>query len=195
MPPEARLTWSRKLEAAPLRLSALADASTDRFMRARDAGADLLYGRLRAQHESGADDQEWQPFVSYVPTLTFAPTYARRVDTWHDFALGAAKSWEWDGGWHRVPHGTDTAAQAAWTFAVNGTWQRWERDGGLLHHRLRHDRRRLYPPGGAAWPGGRGWRATGSRGRRPRRPRRLGRCELHRAGWRAWAAAGWLPGW
>ena len=128
--PEGRLTWSRKLEAAPLRLSALADASTDRFMRARDADADLLYGRLRAQYESGADDQEWQPFASYVPTLTFAPFYARRVDTWHDLALGAAKSWEWDGGWHRVPRGADTGAQAAWTFAVNGAGQRRERDGG-----------------------------------------------------------------
>ncbi len=128
--PEARLTWNRRLDSAPVRLSAVADASTDRFTRARDADADLLYGRLRAQYESGTDDQEWQPFVSYVPTLTFAPFYARRTDTWHDFALGAAKSWEWDGGLGRVPRGEDTEAAATWTFAVNFAAQRRERDGG-----------------------------------------------------------------
>ncbi|MDO9710819.1 hypothetical protein [Paracraurococcus lichenis] len=128
--PEGRLTWSRRLEAHPVRLSALLDASTDRFVRARDADADLLYGRLRAQYESGADDQEWQPFLSYVPTFTFAPTYARRLDTWHDLALGASKSWEWDGALHRVAPGADTDSQAAWSVAVNGAVQRRARDGG-----------------------------------------------------------------
>ncbi|MBK1660793.1 hypothetical protein [Paracraurococcus ruber] len=128
--PEARLTWTRRLEAQPIRLSALLDASSDRFMRAQDADADLLYGRLRAQYESGQDDQEWQPFASYVPTYSFAPTYARRVDTWHDVALGASRSWNWDAALRRLPPGPDTDSAAAWSVNVNGALQRRQRDGG-----------------------------------------------------------------
>jgi hypothetical protein len=38
--------------------STLLDASSDRYAQATDANADLILGRLRAQHESGRDDQE-----------------------------------------------------------------------------------------------------------------------------------------
>ena len=128
--PGGRLGWTRLLDAQPIRLSAVADLSADRFAHMRPADADLLYGRLRAQYESGTDDQEWQAFASYVPTLSFAPMFARRTDTWHDLNLGAAKAWNWDAGLRRVAPGPDTEAAAVWTFALNGTAQRRERDGG-----------------------------------------------------------------
>jgi hypothetical protein len=128
--PGARLGWTQRLDAQPIRLSAVADLSADRFSHMREADADLLYGRLRAQYESGADDQEWQPFASYTPTLSFTPAFARRTDTWHDLAFGAAKAWKWDAALRRVPPGPDTEAAAIWTFALNGAAQRRERDGG-----------------------------------------------------------------
>jgi hypothetical protein len=128
--PGARLGWTRLLDTQPIRLSAMADLSADRFSHMREANADLLYARLRAQYESGADDQEWQPFASYVPTLSFAPAFARRTDTWHDLGFGAAKAWNWDAALRRLAAGPDTEAAAIWTFALNGAAQRRERDGG-----------------------------------------------------------------
>jgi hypothetical protein len=128
--PGARLGWTQRLGGQPIRLSAMADLSADRFSRMREADADLLYGRLRAQYESGVDDQEFQPFASYVPTLSFAPAFARRTDTWHDLAFGAAKAWNWDAGLRRLAADPDSEAAAIWTFALNGAAQRRERDGG-----------------------------------------------------------------
>ena len=49
--PGARLGWTRLLDAQPIRLSAVADLSADRFAHMRPADADLLYGRLRAEYE------------------------------------------------------------------------------------------------------------------------------------------------
>lgn len=121
--PEARLGWSRRLEASPLRLSALLDASTDRFARAHEADADVLYGRLRGQYESGADDQEWQGFASYVETRSFTPTFARQTEAWHDIGLGLSKMLAFDG--HgRVAAAADTEAASLWQVAVNATVQR-----------------------------------------------------------------------
>jgi hypothetical protein len=128
--PEGRLTWSRRFEAVPVRLSALVDVSSDHFNRAHDANADLVYGRLRAQVQTGRDDQEWQPFVSYTPTYTFTPSFARRVDAWHDVALGGSKAWNWDGDLRRVAVARHTDADTVWSVAINGALQRRERDGG-----------------------------------------------------------------
>ena len=45
-------------------------------------------------------------------------------------AFGAAKAWNWDAARRRLEAGPDSEAAAIWTFALNGTAQRREREGG-----------------------------------------------------------------
>jgi hypothetical protein len=127
--PELRLTWSQRL-GIPVRVSALLDASSDRYAQVAAANADLLLGRLRAQYESGRDDQEWQPFLAYQPSFIFTPTWAKRVDTWNDVGGGVARYIGLDENFHRVAAGSDTRGDSAWTLGVELAGYRRFRDGG-----------------------------------------------------------------
>jgi hypothetical protein len=130
MTPEARLTWSQRFGALPVRFSALLDASSDRYAQATDANADLILGRLRAQYESGRDDQEWQPFTFYQPSFIFTPTFAKRVDTWNDIGLGIARYIGLDAGFRRVAAGPNTNTTSIWTLGFEVSGARRFRDGG-----------------------------------------------------------------
>jgi len=129
--PEARLTWSQLL-AVPVRLSALLDVNADYFTRRADAGAnaDMILGRLRAQYESGRDDQEWQPFAYWQPNLIFSHFFAQRVDTWNDLGLGVARYLDFGPGLRRLPAGANTRDPATLTLGLETSASRRFRDGG-----------------------------------------------------------------
>lgn len=115
--PEARLSWSRRWDGLPVRVSALADASIDRFSRhdvRAAADANTMTGRLRAQYESGTDDQEWQPFMGFLPTSIWSPGFVRRLDIWQDIQFGVSKGWAWDMNWRRIGRAEDAEDHAAW---------------------------------------------------------------------------------
>ncbi len=128
--PEARLSCSRRHERLPLRFSALVDTGADRYGRRPHADADLAFGRLRVQTESGQDDQELQAFVSYSPQATLLPVYARRAELRHDLNIGLDRQFNFDAGWRRLPPGPATAAAAVWSFDINAALQRRAREPG-----------------------------------------------------------------
>jgi hypothetical protein len=129
--PEARLTWSQRLEA-PVRISALLDVNADQFTRRSDNGAnaDMILGRLRAQYESGRNDQQWQPFAYWQPNLIFSQFFAQRVDTWNDLGLGVARYLDFGPGLRRVAVAGDTRDAAVVTLGIEISGSRRFRDGG-----------------------------------------------------------------
>ena len=131
--PEARLSWSRRWDGLPVRFSALADASIDRFSRhdvRAAADTNTMTGRLRAQYESGTDDQEWQPFAGFLPTSMWSPGFARRLDIWQDIQLGISKGWAWDRNWRRVARAEDAEDHAAWVVNLTAAASRRFREEG-----------------------------------------------------------------
>lgn len=123
--PEIRLGWTRRSEAVlPLRWDALIDTSADRFRRGAEANADTLLGRVRAQYESGRDDQEWQPFLSFQPSRDYAPAFRHRLETRHDLAAGVSTQWNLDAAWRRVAPAGDTGPATVWSASVNASLQR-----------------------------------------------------------------------
>lgn len=131
--PEARLSWSRRWDGLPVRFSALADASIDRFSRhdvRAAADANIMTGRLRAQYESGTDDQEWQPFTGFLPTSIWSPGFARRLDVWQDIQMGVSKGWAWDRNGRRVARAEDAEDHAAWVVNLTLAASRRFREAG-----------------------------------------------------------------
>ncbi|MFL1461841.1 hypothetical protein ACI6QG_06540 [Roseococcus sp. DSY-14] len=127
--PEARLGWSHRPAAVPLRLAATLDAAADRYGRSGIAGSDTLFLRLRAQRESGRDDQEVQPFVMLQSARDHEPGWGSRLESRHDLTLGAAAELNLDRSWRRVPRGPDTRDATAWSLGLNlGVQRRWREE-------------------------------------------------------------------
>lgn len=123
--PEIRLGWTRRTEAVlPLRWDALIDTAADRFRRGAEANADTLLGRLRVQRDTGRDDQELQPFLSFQPARDYAPGFRHRLETRHDLAAGVSTQWNFDAGGRRVARDRDTGPATVWSLSVNGSLQR-----------------------------------------------------------------------
>ncbi len=122
--PEARLSWSRRFPGVPVRLGAVADASSDRFGRVRQADVDQVYARLRAQFETGLDDQQYQPFLSWQPTFLDNHTDPRLRETRHDLAVGLDKQFNFDAGFRRLAALPDTSGATIWSFGINAALQR-----------------------------------------------------------------------
>ena len=128
--PGLRLGWTGRARApVPLRLDALVDTSTDRFRRTVQADADTLLGRLRLQYESGRNDQELQPFVSFQSVRDFRPGFAGRLETRHDLAAGASIRWNFGRDGRRVRAGGESAkgeseGETVWSISMNALAQR-----------------------------------------------------------------------
>ena len=123
--PGVRLGWTRRSEVlVPLRWDALVDSSADRFRRSALADADTLLGRLRVQYESGRDDQEWQPFLSFQPARDYTPGLRQRLETRHDLAAGASVQLNLDRDLRRLPPMADSAAATVWSLSLNASVQR-----------------------------------------------------------------------
>ncbi|HVT57075.1 MAG TPA: hypothetical protein VHR45_01635 [Thermoanaerobaculia bacterium] len=120
--PEVRLGWSKKLSNW-LTLSALWDASIDRFVRSNDADSDTAYARMRLQYTSDPDDdQSYAPFFSYYsPNLEFKPTFSRRTATFHSVLLGFDKVFNYGSDWKRVARVPDSSRGTVWSFGFTGS--------------------------------------------------------------------------
>lgn len=122
--PEARLGFSRRYPGVPMRLGAVADASTDRFGRVPRADTDQVFARLRAQFESGTNDQQAQPFLVWQPTFIDTHSDPRLRETRHDLAIGIDKQFNFGAGWRRVPPSPDSSGETVWSLGINASLQR-----------------------------------------------------------------------
>ena len=128
---ELKALWQKQLPNN-LKLSALFDASSDRFASATAANGDAIYADFRAQYSTGKDDQEFQPFISYSPRGIFEPTFRQNSETSHDLTVGFDKAFAYDNSGKRYcppgePKGIACAhitKNAEWVFGFTGTLSR-----------------------------------------------------------------------
>jgi hypothetical protein len=117
--------WSDSIDAARMQLSALIDASSDRYPSASDANGDAVFAKVRAQYASGADDQELEPFIEYSPKFAFAPTFKSRQSSSQDVAIGFDKAFNYDVKGNRIRRPKeDSTRETVWSFAFTGTVKR-----------------------------------------------------------------------
>lgn len=123
--PEVRLGWASPLSGHPIKLSALLDASSDRYPGASDANGDTILGKVRAQYATGGDDQEFEPFFEYSPRLAFEPTWGKRKATTQDVTLGFDKATSFDSDWTRIKRPKmDSSRVCAWSLGFTGVVKR-----------------------------------------------------------------------
>jgi hypothetical protein len=108
----------------PIRVSGAASLETERFVNAPDAAIDYIRTSARAQYINLENDQDYSPFLSYVPRLDFAPTFANNFATRQDLNLGIDKVFNFDGHFNRVPFSGSSSAATAWSFGLSAGAQR-----------------------------------------------------------------------
>jgi hypothetical protein len=116
--PEMRLAWSKQMSAWAL--SALVDANSVRYVRSQGADGDTSFAQLQVQHIDPDDDTAFAPFVSYSPSLAFAPTFSKRTATTHDLSIGFDKMFNFDEDREHL-HAPDTVDSAVWSIGLTGT--------------------------------------------------------------------------
>jgi len=126
--PLVRLGWASQLFDTPIRVSGAASLETERFVNAPGAAIDYIRTSARAQYINPADDQDYSPFLSYVPRLDFDPTFANNFATRQDLALGLDKVFNFDGGFNRIPTSSNSSSEAVWSFGFGVGGQRRFRD-------------------------------------------------------------------
>src|SRR6516162_3420695 len=89
--PLVRLGWASQLFDTPIRVSGAASLETERFVNAPGAAIDYIRTSARAQYINPENDQDFSPFLSYVPRLDFDPTFANNFTTRQDLNLGVDK--------------------------------------------------------------------------------------------------------
>jgi hypothetical protein len=124
--PLVRLGWASQLFDTPIRVSAGASLETERFVNAPGAAIDYIRPSARAQYINPQDDQDYSPYLSYVPRLDFDPTFANNFATRQDVNLGIQKAFNFDGAFNRLPAGSNTSSATVWSFGFNiGAQQRF----------------------------------------------------------------------
>ena len=126
--PVVRLGWASQLFDTPIRISGAASFETERFVNAPGAAIDYIRPSARAQYINPLDDQDYSPFLSYVPRLDFDPTFANNFATRQDLNLGIDKVFNFDGAFNRVPAAPDSSSATVWSFGFNIGGQRRFRD-------------------------------------------------------------------
>jgi len=126
--PLVRLGWASQLFDTPLRLSAAASLETERFVNAQGAAIDYIRPSARAQYVNRDNDQDYSPFLSYVPRLDFDPTFANNFATRQDLNLGVDKVFNFDGAFNRIPASSNSSSAAVWSFGFSVGGQRRFRD-------------------------------------------------------------------
>src|SRR5271163_1286543 len=122
--PVVRLGWASQLFDAPIRVSGAASLETERFVNAPGAAIDYIRTSARAQYINPENDQDYSPFLSYVPRLDFDPTFANNFATRQDLNLGVDKVFNFDGDFHRVPFSGSSSAATVWSFGFAAGAQR-----------------------------------------------------------------------
>jgi hypothetical protein len=126
--PLVRLGWASQLFDTPIRVSGAASFETERFVNAPGAAIDYIRPSARAQYINPQDDQDYSPFLSYVPRLDFDPTFANNFATRQDLTLGIDKVFNFDGDFNRVPAASSSSAPTVWSFGFGVGGQRRFRD-------------------------------------------------------------------
>ena len=126
--PLVRLGWASQLFDTPIRVSAAASLETERFVNAPGAAIDYIRPSARAQYINPENDQDYSPFLSYVPRLDFDPTFANNFATRQDLNLGVAKVFAFDGDFNRIPAAADSSSASVWSFGFSIGGQRRFRD-------------------------------------------------------------------
>jgi hypothetical protein len=126
--PLVRLGWASQLFDTPIRVSAAASLETERFVNAPGAAIDYIRPSARAQYINPENDQDYSPFLSYVPRLDFDPTFANNFATRQDLNLGIDKVFNFDGGFNRIPASSNSSSETVWSFGFSVAGQRRFRD-------------------------------------------------------------------
>ena len=126
--PVVRLGWASQLFDLPIRVSGAASVESERFVNAPDAAIDYIRPSARAQYINPNDDQDYSPFLSYVPRLDFDPTFANNFSTRQDLNLGVDKVFNFDGDFNRIPFGSNSSSATVWSFGFGAGGQRRFRD-------------------------------------------------------------------
>jgi hypothetical protein len=105
-------------------VSGAASLETERFVNAPGAAIDYIRTSARAQYVNPENDQDYSPFLSYVPRLDFDPTFANNFATRQDLALGIDKVFNFDGDFNRVPFSGSSSAATVWSFGFAAGVQR-----------------------------------------------------------------------
>jgi hypothetical protein len=126
--PVARLGWASQLFDSPIRVSAAAGLETERFVNAANAAIDYTRPSARAQYINPENDQDYSPFLSYVPRSDFDPTFANNFTTRQDLTLGIDKVFNFDDDFNRVPVASSSSASTVWSFGFSAGGQRRFRD-------------------------------------------------------------------
>src|SRR6516164_2089188 len=126
--PLVRLGWASQLFDTPIRVSGAASFETERFVNAPGAAIDYIRTSARAQYVNPENDQDYSPFLSYVPRLDFDPTFANNFATRQDLALGVDKVFNFDGAFNRIPASSSSSSATVWSFGFSIGGQRRFRD-------------------------------------------------------------------
>ncbi|HMD63771.1 MAG TPA: hypothetical protein VKF83_07360 [Stellaceae bacterium] len=126
--PLVRLGWASQLFDTPIRVSGAASFETERFVNAPGAAIDYIRPSARAQYINPENDQDYSPFLSYVPRLDFDPTFANNFATRQDLNLGIDKVFNFDGAFNRLPPASSSSSATVWSFGFSIGGQRRFRD-------------------------------------------------------------------
>ena len=123
--PEVRLGWSKQVSQF-VKLSALADVSSDRYPSDASANGDASFAKLRAQYSTGGDDQEWSPYVEYSPKIAFIPTFSKKQSSSQDLSIGFDKTYNFLRGFEPIsgPPRPDSSLATVWSVGFTGTVSR-----------------------------------------------------------------------
>jgi uncharacterized protein (TIGR00645 family) len=126
--PLVRLGWASQLFESPIRISGAASFETERFVNGPGAAIDYIRPSARAQYTNPQDDQDFSPYLSYVPRLDFDPTFANNFATRQDLNLGIDKVFNFDGAFNRLPAASESSSATVWSLGFNLGAQRRFRD-------------------------------------------------------------------
>lgn len=126
--PLVRLGWASQLFDTPIRVSGAASLETERLVNAPGAAIDYIRPSARAQYINPENDQDYSPFLSYVPRLDFDPTFANNFATRQDVNLGIDKVFNFDGAFNRLPAAPNSSDATVWSFGFSIGGQRRFRD-------------------------------------------------------------------
>lgn len=132
--PLVRLGWASQLFDTPIRISGAASFETERFVNGPGAAIDYIRPSARAQYTNPQDDQDFSPYLSYVPRLDFDPTFANNFATRQDVNFGIDKVFNFDGAFNRLPPASDSSSARVWSFGFNIAAQQRFRDPSPQSH-------------------------------------------------------------
>src|SRR6516164_8036472 len=122
--PLVRLGWASQLFDTPIRVSGAASFETERFVNAPGAAIEYIRASARAQYANPENDQDYSPFLPYVPRLDFDPTFANNFATRQDLNLGINKVFNFDGDFNRVAFSSSSSAATVWSLGFSAGLQR-----------------------------------------------------------------------